>query len=175
MNSALAGVLLVFGVIQCFAGYRLLRFIVVGTGFGVGASAGVAATQLLSGGQSAQAIAGVVFGLVFAWLATRIYFAGVFMLGAAAGAAISVWGAQMLGKELLIPSIILFAIVSGITAVALQRWAVIFSTVILGAAMCAIACQVLITGNLSWQHLGSVEVGLAVVLMLTGGFRQMKN
>lgn len=175
MNAALAGLLLLFGLVQCFAGYKLLRVVVVGTGFAVGAAAGVAAAQLVSGVQLTQAITGILFGLVFGWLATRIYFAGVFMLGAAAGTALSVFAFQILGKDPLSPSMILIAIVSGIVAVVLQRWAVIFATVVVGAAMCAMAVQVLHTGKLDWQPLGTMEAALALVLMLGGGFRQLKN
>ena len=175
MNATLAGLLLLFGVVQCFAGYKLLRFAVVGTGFGVGAAEGFAAVQLVSGAQMTQAITGGLLGLVFAWLTTRIYLAGVFMLGAAAGTSLAVPAFQMLSKDPFSSSLILLAIVSGILAVILQRWAVIFATVIVGAAMCAVASQVLRTGKFDWQHLGTAEAAFAVVLILAGGFRQLKN
>lgn len=175
MDAALAGLLLLVGVVQCFVGHKFLRFFVVGTGFGLGSAAGVAASQLVSGEQLTQAFMGVVLGLGFGWIAMRIYFAGVFMLGAAAGTSLAVLVFQILGKGPFSPSMILLAIVSGIIAVVLQRWTVIFATSVVGAAMCAVAAQVLRTGRLDWRQLGTAEAALALVLMLAGGFRQLKN
>lgn len=175
MKTSVATLLLVFGLVQCFAGYGLLRFVLSVTGFGIGAAAGVGAAQLLTQNLVTLGVCGFVFGAAFVWLVTRLYLAGVFLLGALAGTALSVFLMQAFGKPPFSAVLILFALAWGVLAVVLQRWAVILATVAVGAAVCVLSVHYLRQGVLDWQHLPWQEELGGGVLVLLGARRQLKG
>lgn len=141
----------------------------------MGAAAGACGAQLLTQNPLAFGVCGLVFGAAFVWLVTRLYLAGVFMLGALAGTALSVFLLQMFGKPPFSPVLILFAAVWGVLAVVLQRWAVILATVAVGAAGCVISAHYLRFGVLDRQHLSWQEELCVVALGLFGARRQLKS
>ena len=173
MNISIAILILVLGVVQCFAGYRLLRFVLSVTGFGIGAAAGAGAAQLLSQNPLVIGAVGLLFGAAFLWLVTRLYMAGVFMLGALAGTALSAFLLQMFGRPPFSAVLILFALAWGVLAVVLQRWAVILATVAVGAAGCVISVHYLQHGVFEWQNLSWQEELGGVALCLLGARRQL--
>lgn len=175
MNTSVAILILGFGVVQCFAGYSLLRFVLAVTSFGIGAAAGAGAAQLLTQNPLAIGVCGLVLGAAFVWLVTRLYLAGVFMLGALAGTALSVFLLQMFGKPPFSAVLILFALAWGVLAVVLQRWAVILATVAVGAAGCVISAHYLWQGVIDWQHLTWQEELGGVALCLLGARQQLKS
>jgi hypothetical protein len=175
LNSTVPILSLLFGVLQCFAGYSFLRFVVFVTGFGVGAMSGAGTAQLLTQSSVVIGASGLFFGAAFVWLVRRLYLTGVFLLGALAGTASSIFVLQLFGKPPFSPVLILFALVWGVLAVVLQRWAVILATVAVGAAGCVLSVHHLRHGVLEWTHLSSQEKLGGIVLCLLGAYRQFSS
>lgn len=139
-----AVVLLVGGVISCFAGYRVFRIVLGIYGFILGAlfASGVVGPEntfwLI-----AAALAGGVIG---ALILIAAYFVGVALLGAGIGAlAVSlIWAA--LGREPGAIVVIVFAIVGALAALALQRYVIVGATAF-GGAWTIIVGALALAGN----------------------------
>ena len=139
-----AVVLLVGGVISCFAGYRVFRIVLGIYGFILGAlfASGVVGPEntfwLI-----AAALAGGVIG---ALILIAAYFVGVALLGAGIGAlAVSLsWAA--LGREPGAIVVIVFAIVGALAALALQRYVIVGATAF-GGAWTIIVGALALAGN----------------------------
>ena len=126
-----AVILLVGGLLSCFAGYRVFRIVLAFFGFVFG----VLFTSTVMGGDQtiwtiAAALAG---GLAGALILFAGYFVGVALIGAGFGAGIAllVWAA--IGREPGIIPVILLAIAAAIAALALQRYVIIIATALGGA------------------------------------------
>lgn len=124
-------ILLIGGVISCFAGYRVFRVVLGIYGFILGAlfASGIAGPENTVW-MIAAAIAGGVIG---ALILIAAYFVGVALLGAGIGAlaASLIWAA--LGREPGALIVILFAIAGALGALALQRYVIIGATAFGGA------------------------------------------
>ncbi|MDO4276904.1 MAG: DUF4203 domain-containing protein [Eubacteriales bacterium] len=86
------GIILIFGALSCLLGYRLLRFWMMLGGFALGAGGGFA--LVYSSGTEEKTIylaAMAALGILVAVIAFMIYKAGVFILGAAIGMALSIY------------------------------------------------------------------------------------
>jgi len=122
--TATAGAVLaiVLGAMICLFGYRLLRVTLAVIGFAVGATLGALVASNIAGvGQVFILIIAIACGLLGAVLAAVLYKAGVFLLGAGAGALIaSFFVAGMTGATGIIV-IIAAAIVAGVVTLFLQR------------------------------------------------------
>lgn len=89
---AVFGLLLVFGIMNCVLGYRLLRFWVMLFGFGIGAVAGALCMYYVNAEDmmyylGAMVIGGLVIGII-AFLSYRL---GIFILGAGTGLLLSLY------------------------------------------------------------------------------------
>jgi hypothetical protein len=126
-----AVILLVGGVISCFAGYRVFRVVLGIYGFIIGAlfASGLAGPENTFWMITAAVAGGVVGALIL----IAAYFVGVALLGAGLGAlaASLIWAA--LGKEPGALVVILFAIAGALGALALQRYVIIGATSFGGA------------------------------------------
>lgn len=92
MIMAVWGVILVFGVMNCILGYRLLRFWMMLGGFMLGASLGFVGVHTLDIQDKYMYIGAMLAGgVILAVIAFLIYKAGVFMLGAGIGWAVSIY------------------------------------------------------------------------------------
>jgi hypothetical protein len=121
-----AVVLLVGGVIACFAGYRVFRVVLGIYGFILGA---LLASGLVGTEHSVwMIVAALVGGVVGSLLLIAAYFVGVALLGAGIGAlAVSlIWAS--LGREPGALVVIFFAIAGAVGALALQRYVIIGAT-----------------------------------------------
>jgi len=175
MNTSAAALALIFGLLQCFAGYRFFRFALAGTGFALGAASGASVAQLFTPDRVVIGISGAVLGLALVWLVTRIFLIGVFILGGLAGAAASAFLLQIFHKPPLSPLLIPLALVWGITAVVLQRWAVIVATAGVGAAMVIAAALFLHTSRTDLTQIPYWALAGWVVLGSAGTFKQLKT
>lgn len=81
---------ILFAVLQCFFGYKLLKLWIGLIGFLIGFALGFFLARALVNGEAyVPALVGIVVGLVFALLAFRIYLIGVFVYcGAIAASAV---------------------------------------------------------------------------------------
>jgi hypothetical protein len=135
--------LLVVGVLACFAGYRLFRIVLALYGFVLGAL--VATSVLAPSDTIVLAIAALVGGAVGAAILTVGYFVGVALVGAGVGAMTArlVW--DQLGGEPHAAAVILLAVLGAVAAVWFQRIVIIIGTAF-GGAWTAMAGAVALLG-----------------------------
>jgi hypothetical protein len=137
-------ILLAGGLISCFAGYRVFRFVLGFFGFVLGA---LLASSAMGTEQTLWMIgAALVGGVVGALILIAAYFVGVALIGAGVGALAAnlIWAA--LGREPHVVVVILFAIAGALGALALQRY-VIISATSFGGAWTAVVGAVPLVGN----------------------------
>ena len=126
-----AVILVLGGLLACFAGYRVFRIILGIYGFIGGA---LLASNIVGTEHTMWMIgAAIVGGLVGALILIAAYFVGVALIGAALGAVLAnlVWAAT--GGEPHIAVVIVLAIVGALAALALQRYVIIIATAFGGA------------------------------------------
>ena len=140
-------ILLIGGLLACFAGYRIFRTVLGIYGFILCA---LLASNIVGGEQSgammlAAAIGG---GLVGALLLIAAYFVGVALIGAGLGAAAAnlLWAA--FGREPHIVIVIVLAIIGALAALRLQRYVIIVATAFGGAQTVVVGAAALM-GNRS--------------------------
>jgi len=137
-------ILLVGGVISCFAGYRVFRVVLGIYGFILGAlfASGVVGPE----NTMWMVVAAIGGGAVGALILIGAYFVGVALLGAGIGAlAVSlIWAS--LGREPGAIVVIVFAIAGALGALALQRYVIIGATAF-GGAWTIIVGALALTGN----------------------------
>jgi hypothetical protein len=124
-------VLLIGGVIACFAGYRVFRVVLGIYGFIIGAlfASGAMGTEHTMW----MIVAALAGGIVGALILIAAYFVGVALLGAGIGAlaASLVWAS--FGREPGAVVVILFSIAGALGALALQRYVIVGATAFGGA------------------------------------------
>jgi Domain of unknown function (DUF4203) len=120
-------VLMLGGLLSCFAGYRVFRFVLGFFGFVLGA---LLASSIMGIEQGLWMVgAAIVGGIIGALILVGAYFVGVALIGAAFGAmgvAHPIWAA--LGREPHVLIVIAFAIAGALAAMALQRYVIIVTT-----------------------------------------------
>jgi hypothetical protein len=127
-----AVVLVVSGLLACFAGYRLFRIVLAIYGFILGAA--IASSMMGPGEGTAMIVGAVVGGLAGALLLNLAYFVGVALIGAAAGALLlhAVW-TRFASGDPHVGVVVLCAILGAVIATNLQRWVIILATAWSGA------------------------------------------
>jgi hypothetical protein len=127
-----AVVLVVSGVLACFAGYKLFRVVLAVYGFILGAA--IASSVMGPGEQTAMIMGAVVGGLAGALLLNLAYFVGVALIGAAAGALLlhAIWARFATGDP-HVAIVVVCAVVGAVIATNLQRWVIIMATAFGGA------------------------------------------
>jgi hypothetical protein len=121
------------GVIQCFFGYRIFKFVLGMTGFLLGAAlAGVVgyniSQQVITG-----VFAGILGGVIGALLMFALYFVGVFLFGAFLGGVLGATLYGMAGSNPEPVALIILAVVFGLIALVFQKFMIIVSTAFNGA------------------------------------------
>ena len=92
LSMVLFGVVLVFGIMNCVLGYRLLRFWMMIFGFLIGAGIGLFAIHQIGFGEKMYYAVGMIgVGLVLAILSFAVFKAGIFIMGAGIGLTITVY------------------------------------------------------------------------------------
>jgi hypothetical protein len=118
--------LIVGGLLSCFAGYRVFRFVLAFFGFVLGA---LLTSSFMGTEQTMYMIgAAIVGGIVGALILVAAYFVGVALIGAGVGALVVnvIWAS--LGREPHIVVVILFAVAGALGALALQRHVIVVAT-----------------------------------------------
>jgi len=126
-----AAVLVLGGLMACFAGYRLFRFVLGLYGFILGA---VIATQMMGTSSTWHlVIAALAGGLVGAVLMVVAYFMGVGLVGAglAALAVNVIW--RFIGGQPPTWLLVVVCVVGALAALSVMRFVVIFGTAIAGS------------------------------------------
>jgi len=131
LQTPAALVLLAGGVIACFAGYRVFRVVLGIYGFILGAlfASGAMGTEHTTW----MIVAALAGGVAGALILIAAYFVGVALLGAGIGAltASLIWAS--FGGEPGAITVIVFAIVGALGALALQRYVIVGATAFGGA------------------------------------------
>jgi hypothetical protein len=126
-----AGVLILGGVVACFFGYRLFKFVLGIFGFIIGA---LAASSIWGAGDTAyMVIAAIAGGIAGALLLLAAYFVGVALVGAGLGALVAnlIW-TQIEGDPHPFV-VVLFSVAGALLATWLQRYVIILGTAFGGA------------------------------------------
>ena len=143
LSLACAGLIgILFGLVLCFAGYRLFIILLPIWGFFFGLILGVQSIQMLFGvgflATVTSWVVGLVVGAIFAVLSYLFYIVAVAIIAGSLGYALSVGFMLLIGMHLGwlmwiigIVVAIIFAVVTIIFN--LQKWVVIGATAILGA------------------------------------------
>src|SRR5688572_23349976 len=119
-------ILLLGGLLACFAGYRVFRVVLAVYGFILGA---LLASSFMGAEQSGTMILiWIGGGLAGALILLVAYFAGVALLGAGIGAAVAhlAWASYSSEPDLFV--VIGFSVVGALAALALQRYVIIVAT-----------------------------------------------
>lgn len=134
-------ILLLGGLLSCFAGYRVFRVVLGIYGFILGALLassfpGVEQTWAMIG-------AALVGGVIGALILIAAYFVGVALIGAGIGALAAnvIWAS--LEREPHIAVVILLAIAGALAALALQRYVIIVATAFGGAQTAVVGAAAL--------------------------------
>lgn len=141
---------IVIGLLNCFFGYRLFKIILGIWGFIAGAVLGVGIATTMSGELWLAILAGLIGGVVGAVLFVLLYFVGIFLLGAGLGFLLggAIVSALNIGGPVQWVIAGVLAIVGGIVAVIVQKFMIILSTALGGAAMAVGGIYTLAGGQL---------------------------
>jgi hypothetical protein len=126
-----AAILVLGGLLACFAGYRVFRVVLGIYGFILGA---LLATSIVGTEKAMLTVAAAIGGgLAGALLLIAAYFVGVALIGAGLGAGLAnlIWAA--IGGEPHVLVVIVLAIAGALAALALQRYVIIIATAFGGA------------------------------------------
>jgi Domain of unknown function (DUF4203) len=124
-------IMLVGGLLACFAGYRLFRVVLAIYGFILGA---LLASSFMGTDQTLwMVLTWIGGGIAGALILLLAYFAGVALLGAGIGAAAAhmIWASFHAEPGLII--VIAFSVAAALMALALQRYVIIVATAFGGA------------------------------------------
>ncbi len=134
--------LLVGGLIACFAGYRFFRIVLGIAGFVLGAL--IAASPFGAEQTLMMAIAALVGGIIGALILIAAYFVGVALIGAGVGALLAnaIWASM--GSEPHVAVVIVLAIAGALAALALQRYVIIVATAFGGAQTAVVGASALL-------------------------------
>lgn len=162
---AVFAVILVFGVLNCILGYRLLRFWMMLGGFLVGAGLALVIVHGMGTQEkSTMLIAALVTGVIFAVIAFLIYKAGVFILAAGIGWTLSIYFLHPTSSAAFF-ACILIGVALGSLAVKYCREVLIVATSLIGGLMAGVSLAKL--GNLADIPYGlGMSVGFAIIGML---------
>jgi hypothetical protein len=131
-QPAAALLLVVGGIIACFAGYRLFRTVLAIYGFILGAL--MASSVMGSTNTIGMIMAAIVGGIVGAIVLTFAYFVGIALIGAGLGALLAhVAWTQLQPTDPPAFVIIVLAILGAIGAMVLQRFIIVIGTALVGA------------------------------------------
>ena len=132
------------GLLSCFAGYRVFRIVLGMYGFIIGA---LLASSAMGTEQTLWMIgAAIVGGLIGALILVAAYFVGVALIGAGSGAAAAnlIWAG--LGREPHLLIVVALSILGAIMALWLQRYVIIVATAF-GGAWTTIIGALALTGD----------------------------
>ena len=136
------------GLIECFFGYRIFRFLLGVIGFIIGAViAGSLGFELSGGSELISVIAGLAGGVIGALLIYWLYSIGVFALGAALGFAVTAYVYGLLNENPVYWVMIAASSAAGILAVFFQKPMIILATSFGGAFAAVTGIAYLLTGN----------------------------
>jgi hypothetical protein len=144
LQSPAAIVLVLGGLLACFAGYRVFRIVLGIYGFILGAL--MASSFMGPDNTLYLVLAALGGGIAGALVLIAAYFVGVALIGAGAGAVLSNVAWAAMDREPHVAVVVICAVGGALLALALQRYVIIFSTS-LGGAWTAIVGALALAGD----------------------------
>lgn len=144
-----------FGLLECFFGYRIFRIILLLFGFFIGGVLGYSYGGAISNGNVAAAIlVGFFGGIVGAGITVFLRFIGIFLIGAFLGLLCSSL-LGMIGLEIDVLFMIIMAIIGGVLCLVLDKLMIIVATSFGGAWLTVFGFACIILGNVGilWEVL----------------------
>lgn len=131
-QTPVAVLLVLGGVLACFAGYRLFRVVLAIYGFVLGAM--LASSVMGISNTVGMVLAAIVGGVIGALVLTLAYFAGIALVGAGLGALVAhlVWSQRGQADPPAL-AVILLSIAGAVVAMLLQRYVIVIGTAFGGA------------------------------------------
>lgn len=184
--QAFGGLTALFGLVICFAGYRVFRGFLAAGGLAVGIWVGLLLASELRLEGWLRGVTVVGLGVVLAWLAAGVYHAGLFLAGGAACAGVAAVAGSLAGR---VPSTLVLGLVFGVGgALTLlgHRRLVVYVTALVGGLLVMLGVTPLlrtveppaaVTGAWAQQQLASLsaaQLGLALGLAIMGAFIQRR-
>lgn len=159
------GILLVFGILNCILGYRLLRFWMMLGGFLVGAAIGLfIASTLEITDKTYYAGIMIITGIILGIVAFLIYKVGVFVLSGGIGLSLSIYILHPTTSAVFFVCV-LIGVGLGTLAVRYSREVIIVSTSLMGGAMAGFSMAKL--GEMQEFPYGALmSIGFALLGML---------
>src|SRR5258708_28054745 len=182
-------VLGLFGLVECFFGYRFFRILLAIAGFFIGAQLGASFGVAHTTQSIVILLIEVITGIVGAVLFYYLYFVGFFMAGLALGASVATVLAANLGLSQDVTTVItvIGAIIGGVLGFVLSKYIIMISTAFIGATQIIAAALLLFVPGVGavqnfsdlQQRLGHngtliATVGIAV-LAIFGFFFQIRT
>ena len=138
-QTIIFGALLVFGLLNCVLGYRLLRFWVMLFGFAAGALAGFLIVRRLEVSQKIIYLGAMVgLGIILAVIAFLIYKVGIFLLAAGLGLTAGIYFLRPTTSAMFFLCI-LMGVVLGVLSVRFSRGVIIIATSLMGGAIAGLS------------------------------------
>ena len=165
LSMVILGVVLVFGIMNCVLGYRLLRFWMMIFGFLIGAGIGLFAVYQIGFGEKLYYAVGMIgVGLILAILSFAVFKAGIFIMGAGIGLTLTVYIIHPTTSFSFFICL-LAGVGLGMLALRYEREVIIVGTSILGGILSGFATAKL--ANMEEIPFGIIfSVGFALVGML---------
>lgn len=167
MAMVVFGAIFVFGLLNCILGYRVLRFWMMLFGFGIGAGLGAAGVYLTGMGMDDKKMylaAMGIAGIVLAVISFLVYRAGIFVIGAGIGLALSIYILHPTSSATFFLCI-LIGVGLGVLALRYAREVIIVGTSLLGGVLAGISLAKL--GGLEEIPYGvGMSIGFALLGML---------
>lgn len=146
---------IVFGIVDCFLGYRIFRVVLSILGFIVGASIGMGLVGEST--QATQLLVALISGVIGAVLMNALYFLGIVIAGALLGALLVNLLLAALGVEPNVLFLVIGAIVGGAVALILNKLTIMLSTAFSGAAAIVYGVSLFIPDLGGFEPLGALS------------------
>jgi hypothetical protein len=167
-----APVMVAVGLLTCFCGYRILKLTLGIMGFIVAAAGGWTLGLSMAPNNSLTALICALFaGVIGAVLCIWLFFVGIFLLGASAGAIVAAAFFNAAGSQPQAILLLVFAVVFGLVALVMQKFMMITSTAFSGSYLVIAGTLHLLThvpdGSLLWfDRLPTGSAGLLGYVVL---------
>ncbi|HEX2860020.1 MAG TPA: DUF4203 domain-containing protein [Lacunisphaera sp.] len=142
---------IVWGVLDCFFGYRIFKVTLALVGGLLGLAAGHGITVALGLGQGPQIVAMTTGALLGAGLAFLLYIAAVFVAGFGFGATLGMLLLANYHQMVSLLTGVVMGIIGGFLAVKAQRVLIVLSTALLGSFRTILALAYF-TSQLDWLY-----------------------
>lgn len=147
----LSVIVLVWGLLDCFFGYRIFKITILFWGAIAGGILGAAAATQLSPEISVMLIGLVIGALIGAGLAFALYLVMVFLMGLCCGFALAALLLPQQQSWIILVCGLVFGVLGGWLALKVQRGVLIVATAMLGSLRAVLAAMYF-THHLDWSY-----------------------